>query len=173
MLDYRSYQVAPHGDREIRGTREFNAPRALVWKAYTEPELLRRWLLGPDGWEMTVCRVDLRVGGTYRYEWHKAKENLTMGMGGAFLEIDAPRKLVSNEKFDESWYPGGMTATVEFTEQGDKTLIRQAFVYDSREGRDAVLKSRMDEGMVAGYNRLDDVLASLLAAAPGRKSAAS
>lgn len=161
MLDYRSYQVSAHGDREIRGTREFDAPRDLVWRAYTEPELLKRWLLGPDGWVMTVCRIDLRAGGSYRYEWRKVEGGITMGMGGDYLEVAPPARLVSTERFDESWYPGGMTATIEFEARGRKTLLRQVFRYDSPEGRDAVLKSPMDEGMVAGYNRLDDVLASL------------
>lgn len=166
MLDYRSYKVSAHGDREIRGTREFDAPRDLVWRAYTEPELLKRWLIGPDGWVMTMCRIDLRKGGSYRYEWHKVEGNITMGVGGDYLEVAPPAKLVNTERFDQSWYPGGMTATIEFAEQGRKTLLRQTFLYDSREGRDAVLKSPMDEGMVAGYNRLDDVLASLLSATP-------
>lgn len=173
MLDYRSYKVAPHGEREIRGTREFNAPRTLVWEAFTRPELLKKWLLGPDGWVMTVCEVDLRVGGAYRYVWYKEEGEVTMGMGGSFLEIDPPKRLVTTEKFDQSWYPGEMTGTVEFIEKNGKTLMHQTFLYDSREGRDSVLKSRMDEGMVAGYNRLDEVLASLQAESGDRKARAS
>lgn len=162
MLDYRSYQVAPRGDPEIYGTRKFAMPRELAWQAYTKPELLKKWMLGPDGWIMSVCKVDLKVGGAYRYEWYKEKGNIIMGMGGSFLAAEPPSKLVTTEKFDESWYPGEMTATIEFVAEGDKTLLRQTITYDSKEGRDAVLKSPMDEGMMAGYNRLDDVLEELL-----------
>lgn len=160
-LDYRSYKVEARGDLDIFGTREFDAPRELVWKAYTTPELLKRWLLGPDGWELAVCEVDLRPGGKYRWEWRKVATGATMGMGGTYVEVAKPGRLVNTEEFDEAWYPGKMVATLEFLEQGGKTLLQQNFRYDSREGRDMVIKSRMDEGMVASYNRLDDVLAEI------------
>lgn len=162
MLNRRGFQVKAQGEREIVGTREFNAPSEMVWDAWTKPELLRRWLLGPDGWVMKVCEVDLRVGGAYRYVWHKEKTDYTMGVGGVFLEVEKPRRLMNNEKFDEAWYPGGMVGTLEFVEKGGKTLMYQTLRYDTREARDMVLKSPMEEGLVAGYNRLDDVLASLI-----------
>jgi uncharacterized protein YndB with AHSA1/START domain len=161
MPDLRGYKVAAHGDLEIKGTREFDAPRTLVWEAFTKPELLKRWMLGPDGWVMTVCEIDLRVGGSYRYVWFKEKEGFSMGMGGSFLEIEKPKRIVNTERFDQSWYPGGMVGTLELIEKDGKTTIHQTFRYDSREARDGVLKSPMDEGMAAGYNRLDGVLADL------------
>jgi uncharacterized protein YndB with AHSA1/START domain len=161
MLETRGFEVVALGDREIRGTRYFGAPRDLVWQAWTRPELVRRWLLGPDGWTMTVCEMDLRVGGAYRYVWHKEKGDITMGMGGVFLEIDPPARMVTTEKFDEAWYPGGMVATLVLKEEEGRTFMVQTFRYDTREARDMVIKSPMEEGMVAGYNRLDDVLAGL------------
>lgn len=170
MLDRRGFQVKAQGENEIHGTREFAAPPEMVWDAWTRPELLRRWLLGPDGWVMTVCEVDLRVGGSYRYVWHKEKTGYSMGMGGVFLEVDRPRKLVNSEKFDEAWYPGEMIGTLEFVAiagKSGKTLMYQTLRYESREARDMVLKSPMEEGLVAGYNRLDDVLASLTKTAKG------
>jgi uncharacterized protein YndB with AHSA1/START domain len=162
MPDLRGYKVAAHGDREIKGSREFDAPRTLVWDAFTKPEWLKRWLLGPDGWSMTVCEVDLRVGGAYRYVWVMEKDGHVMGMGGSFLEIAKPERLVSTEKFDQSWYPGGMVGTLELIETGGKTIIHQNFRYDSREARDAVLKTPMEAGMAAGYRRLDGLLAELV-----------
>jgi uncharacterized protein YndB with AHSA1/START domain len=167
MPDLRGYEVAAHGDREIRGTREFDAPRAMVWDAFTKPELLKRWLTGPDGWAMTVCEVDLRVGGTYRYVWVMEKEKHVMGMGGSFLEIARPARLVSTEKFEQPWYPGEMVGTLELDEKDGKdgkdgkTVIRQTFRYESRESRDAVLKTPMESGMAASYRNLDALLAGM------------
>jgi uncharacterized protein YndB with AHSA1/START domain len=166
MPDLRGYKVEAHGDREIKGTREFDAPRKLVWEAFTKPEWLKRWLLGPEGWILTVCDVDLRLRGTYRYVWFNEKQNLSMGMGGSFLEIDKPKRIVSTEKFDQSWYAGEMVGTLELIEKDGKTIIHQNFRYDSRETRDGVLRSPMETGMAASYQRLDRVLAE--AAAEGK-----
>lgn len=172
MPEVRGFKVAAHGDREIRGTREFDAPRDLVWEAFTRPDLIRRWLLGPDGWVMTVCEVDLRVGGAYRYVWFHEQGKQTMGMGGIFLEIDRPGRIVSTEKFEQSWYPGEMVGTLELIERDGITTISQNFRYDSRETRDMVLKTPMESGMAAGYQRLDGLLAGLAAnGADGRKAA--
>lgn len=174
MPDLRGYKVAAHGDREIKGTREFDAPRAMVWDAFTKPELLKRWLSGPDGWAMTVCEVDLRVGGAYRYVWVMESQMQVMGMGGSFLEIAKPKRLVSTEKFEQSWYPGGMVGTLELEEKAGKTVIHQTFRYESREARDAVLKTPMESGMAASYRNLDTLLAGMGAAAtgPGREGGA-
>ena len=88
-------EITLPSDREIRITRAFDAPRNLVWDAHTKPELVRRWLLGPPGWEMPVCRIDLRVGGEYRYEWEDKARNKKMGMGGTYTEVKAPEKIGS------------------------------------------------------------------------------
>lgn len=109
---------------------------------------------------MTVCEVDLKVGGAYRYVWQKEKADYAMGVSGVFLEVDKPRKLVNNEKFDESWYPGEMVGTLEFVAKKGKTMMYQTLRYESREARDMVRMSPMEEGLVARYNRLDDVLES-------------
>jgi uncharacterized protein YndB with AHSA1/START domain len=153
-------RVTPGSDREVIITREFNAPRALVWDAHTKPELLKRWLLGPEGWSMPVCEIDLRVGGKYRYVW-RHNDGREMGMGGEFREIVAPQRLVSTEKFDESWYPGEAVGAIVLTERAGKTLLTQTMLYESREARDAVLKSPMEQGLVVGYQRLDRLLATM------------
>ena len=78
-------QITTPSDREIAMTRVFNAPRRLVFEALTKPELVRRWLLGPPGWSMPVCEIDLRVGGKYRYVWRRDSDGTDMGMGVAFI----------------------------------------------------------------------------------------
>ena len=125
MKNAETLQVSAAGEREIVMTRVFNAPRGLVWDAHTKPELLKKWLLGPDGWSLVVCDIDLRVGGKYRYVWRKEKTGMDMGMGGVYREIAAPERLVSTEKFDESWYPGEGVGTLVLTEKGGKTTLVQ------------------------------------------------
>ena len=154
----RTLRVTTRGDREIVMTRSLNAPRALVFDAFTKPELVRRWLLGPDGWSMPVCEIDLRVGGKYRYVWRHANGN-EMGMGGVYREIVIPERIVSTEEFDQKWYPGEAVGTLVLTEQGGITTVTQTVMYESSATRDAVLKSPMESGVAAGYNRLEALLA--------------
>jgi uncharacterized protein YndB with AHSA1/START domain len=156
-----SFRISAPSDREIAIERDFNAPRHLVFDAFTKPELVRRWLLGPDGWTMPVCQIDLRVGGTYRYVWRKESTGHEMGMGGVFREVVRPARLVATEKFDESWYPGEAVDTTVFEERGDITKVKMTVLYESKEARDTAQRSGMEHGMIAGYNRLEEVLASL------------
>jgi uncharacterized protein YndB with AHSA1/START domain len=160
-------QINTRGDREIIITRAFNAPRALVWDAFTKPELVRQWLLGPPGWTMPICEIDFRVGGRYRYIWRK-EGGIEMGMSGVHREIVVPERIVATEKFDQSWYPGEAVGTITLVEQGGKTLLTQIVQYESREAREVVLKSPMESGLAAGYDRLEQLVAS---AARGEKTA--
>jgi uncharacterized protein YndB with AHSA1/START domain len=162
MKDTGTLKLTTRGDREIVMTRVFDAPRSLVFEAFTKPELVRRWLLGPEGWSMPVCEIDLRVGGSYRYVWRHTSGN-EMGMGGVFKEIVPPERIVSTEKFDESWYPGDAVGTVVLTEKDGKTTLTQTVRYQSAEAREAVMKSPMESGVTAGYNRLSELLAETLA----------
>lgn len=152
-------KVAAHGDREIVMSRVFNAPRHLVWAAFTRPELVKRWLLGPDGWSMPVCEIDLRVGGSYRYVWRHT-DGREMGMGGVYREIEIPERVVAIEKFDEAWYPGEAVGTLLLVEQAGRTTVTQTMLYDSRQTRDAVLKSPMELGVAASYDRLETLVLS-------------
>ena len=160
MKNNETFKLTTRGDREIVMTRAFDAPRALIFDAFTKPELVRRWLLGPEGWSMPVCEIDLRVGGSYRYLWRHAS-GAEMGMRGVYREIVVPERLVSTEKFDESWYPGEAVGTVVLAEQGGKTTLTQTVLYESRAAREAVLKSPMEQGVTAGYKRLEELLESL------------
>src|SRR5215469_11858834 len=147
MLFYpESFKVSTPTDREVQIVRDFQAPRTLLFDAFTKPELVRRWLLGPDGWTMPVCEIDLRIGGKYRYVWRHEGQGIEMGMGGVYRDIHAPELLVATERFDQSWYPGEAVGTFRLTDEQGSTLLTQAMMYDSPEARDAVLRSPMEKG---------------------------
>ena len=101
MLGKRNLTITAKSDLEIVWTRAFNAPPEFVFEAFTTPALVQRWLLGPDGWTMPVCEIDLRVGGSYRYVWSHAQQG-TMGVGGVYREIKKPSRIVQTEKFDQA-----------------------------------------------------------------------
>ena len=152
-------KLEARGEREIVITRAFEAPRRLVFDAFSKPELVRQWLLGPPGWSMPVCEIDFRVGGRYRYVWRRDNGG-EMGVGGVYKEIVAPERIVATERFDQSWYPGEGLGTILLVEQGAKTLMTQTLAYESREARDGVLKSPMESGVAISYDRLETLVAS-------------
>ena len=152
--------ITPSGDRDLVMTREFAAPRKLVYDAHTKPELVRQWLLGPPGWTMPVCEMDVRVGGKHRWVWRHATNKTEMGMGGVYREVKAPERLVTTEKFDEAWYPGESLNTLVLTEKGGRTTLTQTMRYESPAAREAVIKSGMEKGVAASYDRLEEVLAA-------------
>ena len=154
-------QLATPTDREIVITRVFDAPREMLFEAHTKPELVKRWLNGAPGWSLTVCEIDLRVGGAYRYVW-RGPSGQDMGMGGNYREIVRPERLVATQLFDEEWTDEAL-GTLAFTEREGKTTLTNTLVYSSRETRDAVLKTPMDKGMANGYDQLEDLLASMAA----------
>ena len=147
-------------DREIAMTRVFDAPRQLVFDAHTKPDLVRQWLLGPPGWSMPVCEMDVRVGGKYRWVWRHDANGTEMGMGGVYREIVAPERLVATERFDQAWYPGEALNTLVLIEKAGRTTLTQTMRYESRAARDAVIKSNMESGVAASYDRLTELLAS-------------
>jgi uncharacterized protein YndB with AHSA1/START domain len=109
---------------------------------------------------MPVCRIDLRVGGSYRYEWRRDEDGSTMAMGGVYREIVAPERIVSTEKFDDPWYEGEAVGTLVLTEQGGRTTVTTTVRYASKATRDAVLKSGMTSGVEQSYDGLAQVLAA-------------
>jgi uncharacterized protein YndB with AHSA1/START domain len=161
MKNERTLNVTAQGEREIMFVRAFAAPRRLVFDAYTKPELVKRWLLGPDGWSMPVCEIDLRAGGKYRYVWKNDSDGSEMGMGGVYREVVVPERIVVTEVFDEAWYPGEAVDTIILTEQGGTTTLTQTILYNSRATRDAVLRSPAQTGMAASYDKLEKFLPSL------------
>ncbi|HEU5219784.1 MAG TPA: SRPBCC family protein [Gemmatimonadales bacterium] len=159
MSNTGTLTVTTPSDREIAMSRSFNAPRPLVFEAWTKPELLKRWLTGPPQWSLVVAEVDLRVGGRYRYVWRNANTGMDMGMGGVYREITVPERIVATEKFDEAWYSGEAVGTLVFIEYGGRTTVTQTLRYESREARDSVLKSGMESGVAMSYNQLEALLA--------------
>jgi uncharacterized protein YndB with AHSA1/START domain len=159
MMNSGTFNVTTPSDLEIAMTRVFHAPRRLVFDALTKPELVKQWLLGPPGWTMPVCEIDLRVGGTYRYVWRHA-DGKEMGVGGVFREIMAPERITHTERFEQPWYPGEALVTNVLVELGGQTTLTLTLRFDTRETRDAVLKSGMESGVAVSYDRLEQLLAS-------------
>jgi len=159
MKNTLALQIKANGDREIVMTRVFDAPRKLVFDAFTKPELLKQWLLGPPGWSMPVCEIDLRIGGRYRYVWRRDTDGTEMGCGGVYREIVPPERLVHTEQFDNPWYPGESLITTVLDEQRGKTTLTATMLYESRDARDGILKSGMESGVAASYDRLAELLA--------------
>ena len=157
-------QVTMPSDREVMVTRSFKAPRALVFRAYTEPELVRRWMLGPPGWSMPVCEMDVRVGGSYRWRWRSDTDGKEFGFVGTFREVQPPSRLVHTEGYDPGTvgdgYPSGGEAlvTTTFAEEGGITTMTTVIDFGSKEARDAAVKTGMTDGMEQSYQLLDRVL---------------
>jgi uncharacterized protein YndB with AHSA1/START domain len=160
MMNSDRLQVTTPSEREIAMTRVFNAPRRLVFEAWTKPELLKRWLGVHAGWVMALCEIELRVGGSYRYLW-RGPDGTEMGMRGTYREIVVPEKLVASESFDQSWYDGEAVNTLTLVEQAGKTTCTNRVIYGSKEIRDQVLKSPMEQGVAAGFDALAALLATL------------
>ena len=152
-------KVTTPTEREIAMTRLFDAPRNLVFEAYTKPELVKRWLGVHAGWTFAVCEIDLRVGGAYRFVW-RGPGGAEMGMRGVYREVVRPERIVATEAFDQSWYPGEAVSTLLLVQQGDKTTLTLTVRYESRAARDVVLKSPMESGVAAGFDKLEELLAS-------------
>jgi uncharacterized protein YndB with AHSA1/START domain len=156
-------QVTLPSDREVKVTRSFKAPRALVYRAYTEPQLVRRWLLGPPGWSMPVCEMDVRVGGRYRWRWRNDQDGSEFGFAGAFRDVEPASRLVHTQIYD----PGTMgdahptnaaIVTVTFVEEAGATTMSTLVDFGSREARDAAVGTGMTDGMEQSYQLLDQVL---------------
>lgn len=158
MLFPDSFKVSTPSDREIQVSRDFDAPKRLVFDAFTKPELIRRWLRGPPGWTMPRCEVDLQVGGVYRYVWRCEHDGSQMAVGGVFREVIPLERLVATEKFDDAWYPGEALDTTLFIETRGITRTLITVLYESREARDTARRSGMERGMAAGYDRLEALL---------------
>jgi uncharacterized protein YndB with AHSA1/START domain len=152
--------VTTPSDREIAMTRVIDAPRGLVFDAWTRPALLKRWLGVRAGWSLTVCDIDLRVGGAYRFVW-RAPDRSEMGMNGIYREIVRPERLVATEWFDVPWYPGDALDTTILRERGGKTVLTTIARYETRAVRDAVLKTPMTRGVGESYDKLNELLASV------------
>lgn len=156
----RTLTVSTPSGREIAMTRVFHAPRALVFDALTKPELVKRWMLGNMGASMPVCEIDLRVGGAYRFVWRNP-DGAEMAMMGVYREIARPERIVNTQRFDTPWLPGEFVLTTTLAESGGNTTFTSTTLFDSQETRDKMLKSGMESGASASYDRLAEALAEV------------
>jgi uncharacterized protein YndB with AHSA1/START domain len=157
MKNTGTLQVSTPTEREIVLTRVFDAPRRLVFDAFTRPELLKRWF-GPRGWSLVVCEVDLKVGGKWRFVL-RGPDGKDMGMRGVYRAIAAPDRSVHTESFDD--FPGESLVTTVLVEDRGRTTLTATVLYPSQEIRDAVIKSGMEHGAAESYDKLAEYLASI------------
>jgi uncharacterized protein YndB with AHSA1/START domain len=160
-------EVSLPSDTEVRVSRSFHAPRTLVWQAHTDPKLVTRWMLGPPGWSMPVCEMDVRPGGKYRWRWRSDENGAEFGFFGEFSDVEAPAKLGHTEYYDPGDIGGDMPADTPalvrntFTEKGGVTTLVAVMDFGSKEMRDAAVSTGMTDGMEMGYERLDEMFAEL------------
>lgn len=150
-------------DTEVLVRRSFDAPATLVWRAYMEPDLMRRWCGSTPGWSMPVCEMDMRVSGRYHWRWRSDENGMEFGFTGEVLEVVPHAKIVHTQIFD----PGNMGVsmggepsiiTVTFDEVDGITNVATTIKYASKTDRDEALSTGMTDGMEMNYKRLDGVL---------------
>jgi uncharacterized protein YndB with AHSA1/START domain len=159
MQDPSTLQVTTPSDREIVMRRVFNAPRRLVFEAWTNPKYVPQWMLGPPGWTMPVCEIDLRAGGAWHFVWRQA-DGTEVEMRGVYREVKPPERVVSSESWGGDW-PETLNTAV-FTEEDSKTNVTITILYPSKEARDAALKTGMAKGAGMSYDRLAKLLVSMV-----------
>lgn len=154
-------EITTPTDTTIVLTRSFKAPRRLVWEAMTSPDKMKRWMLPPPGMTLSVCEVDLRVGGALRLAWKTADADPMMTMDGEWLEVAPHDRMVHTEtmKLGSGETVVSLVETHEFTETGGATQLRITQTYKSKDDRDGALASGMDQGMEACYLQLDALVA--------------
>jgi uncharacterized protein YndB with AHSA1/START domain len=152
----RSVTVTTPSEREIVLSREFHAPRDLVFEALTTPELLLRWY-GARGWNLVTCEVDLRAGGAYRFV-SAGPDGARMVQSGVYTEILPAERLACTEVFEDQSYPGETLITHRLTEHDGVTTLTSVLLYATRQGRDRVLAYPMARGVGESYDRLDAIL---------------
>lgn len=146
-------------DTHVRITRLIEGPQELVWKAHTEPELLQQWMLGPEGWRMSICEIDTAVGGAYRYEWEPIDDTQgeRFGFDGETVLFEPTRRMVTTEHMTGTDYPSTLN-DLSLDEEDGATLVTLLVEYPDKNTRDTVLATGMTDGMEASYVRLDELV---------------
>jgi uncharacterized protein YndB with AHSA1/START domain len=156
MRNTGTLKVTTPSDQEVMLTRVFDAPRRMVFDAFTKPDLLKRWF-GPRGWSLSQCEVDLKVGGKWRFVL-RSPEGQEMGMSGVWRELQPYDRIVHTESFDD--FPGESQVTTVLTEKDGKTTLQATVRYASKEVRDAVIASGMEHGAAESYDKLNEMFAT-------------
>ena len=145
--------VTTPSDREVLITRVVDAPRALIFEAWTSPKHLPHWMLGPKGWTLPICEIDLRPGGKQRFVWRR--ENGTeMEIRGVVREVSPPERFVVTESWGDDW-PETVN-TLVLTEDRGRTTIALTLLYPSKEARMPAMKTGMKDGISESFDRLDE-----------------
>jgi uncharacterized protein YndB with AHSA1/START domain len=163
MTSQHKSTVTLPNDRDVVVVRAFDAPRALVFDAWTKPALVRRWMLGYPGWTMPVCEMDARPGGKFKWRWRNEENGSEFGFSGEFREVERPSRIVHVERFDPGNVGGEMgeaIVTSVLTETGGVTTLTMTIRYESKAVRDAALATGMTDGMEVSYQMLDELLAA-------------
>jgi uncharacterized protein YndB with AHSA1/START domain len=150
--------ITTPSDREVVMARTFEAPRTLVWDAYTKPEHVQRWLLGPEGWTMPICEIDLRPGGEWHFLWRRPDGD-ELEMRGVYREIVPPERLVNTESWGGEWPE--TENTVQLFEENGATTVTTTILYPSKDARDAAIATGMADGAERSYGLLDEYLRTL------------
>lgn len=165
MTTMEKAKVSLPTDTQVKVTRSFNAPRKLVYQAHTEPKLVQRWMLGPPGWKMPVCEMDVREGGKYRWRWKNIEDGKEFGFHGEFKKVQPDKHLAHSEFFDPGDVGGdmgqGANITLDFAEKDGVTTITSVMDFGAKEARDAAMSTGMTDGMEMSYATLDKLLREL------------
>ncbi len=172
MLMKHALKVTTPTDLTIVMTRTFDAPRRLVWDAMTQPELMRRWMFTPPGWAWAKCEMDVRVGGKYYWAWSGPDGEIALTIWGEHKEVTPHSKIVHTERMEMGpGAPGSrpecgnsptweLLATIELTEKNGRTDLVMTLLFPSKEARDGAAASGMEHGVAAGYDKLDELIAT-------------
>lgn len=159
-------EVSTPSDKEVLIKRSFDATADLVWRAYTEPDLMRRWLTAMPGWSMPVCEMTTDVGGKYRWRWRDEENGVEFGFTGEMLEVEPRVKIVHTQVYDPGTVGGSMgdgasVITVTFHETEGVTNVATLIKFASKADRDAAVSTGMTDGMEMSYKQLDGVFSAV------------
>jgi uncharacterized protein YndB with AHSA1/START domain len=157
MTQTTKLTLTTEAETHIIVTRRFAAPPEALYRAHTEPALIQKWLLGPDGWTMPVCISEARQNGKFRYEWTNSKGH-GFHITGEYLELEPPRRIVHVERmFLPDPTPDNHVET-RFEPDGDGTLMTIRMTLPDAETRARMLATGMEHGMEASYVRLESLI---------------
>jgi uncharacterized protein YndB with AHSA1/START domain len=160
--NFKSADVQKTSDTSVQIKRSFNASKDIVFKAFTTPSLLKRWMLGPPGWDMPICEMELKEGGKFRWGWKNRSNGFEFGFFGTYRRVTASQEIVHTQTFDPGTMGGDMgkecLLTVTFTENAGVTTVTTQIKYQSHEDMEKALATGMTDGMEMSYQLLDGIL---------------